>query len=202
MQTKSSRIQDRRLIRKSTAPFIALTGAQGTGKSTVAEALKPQLDKLLDTDVTLVQGVARQLRDKGFAIDKDATVESKWAIEAAYADLEQKLRHTPKLFCRSIVDRFAYTKATGLEMDLYFNRVIIPYINEYDVLFYIPVEDRIPLVADGVRNPDVEFQKLVDKCIRQVIFEYAIPVQVLVGTVEQRTETALAAIKLNLGLDR
>lgn len=191
----------RQLVKKiSQAPFIAMCGAQGTGKSTLAEALIPELNKLFG-NTTLIQGIARQLKaQKGISVDKDASVESKLMIESAYMDLEKDLKKVPKLFCRSIVDRYAYARAKPLDMDVYYNKMVPAYMFEYDVLIYVPIEEQVPLAADGFRNTDPEFQQTVDKEIRKIIREYTIPVQVVTGTVEERKTTALTAIKLRFGM--
>lgn len=206
MEIGFSKIRCETIMRKSRDIFIAMTGAQGVGKSTLAEAMKKELDVVLGKNVVIVQGVARQLKDKGFSIDKDATVSSKWAIEGAYVDVEQKLRHQPKIFCRSVIDRFAYARAGGLDMEMHFHRILPSYCHgnasesaEYDLLIYIPIEKQVPLVGDGVRNPDVDFQVRVDTEIRKLLYEYRVPVQVVQGTVEQRLALAVDATKLRIG---
>lgn len=190
----------RKVDRRLDAPYIVLCGAQGTGKSTLAEAIKPNLEQLLGKEVHLIQGVGRQVKSKGFSIDKDATLESKWAIEAAYLDIETRLKHSPKLFCRSVIDRFAYARANNQDFEIYFQRIVPTTIQEYHLLIYVPIEESVPLVDDGLRNTDVEYQKRVDAQIRQILIEYNVPVQVVLGTVEQRLSAAMSAIKLRLGL--
>lgn len=185
--------------RRSRSLFVAMTGAQGTGKSTLAASLKEPLTALVGREIHIVEGVARKLKAMGVTIDKDATVESKWKIEAAYNDVEFELRNVPKLFCRSVVDRFAYARAGGLNMEMHFDRIIRRYVEDYDLLIYIPIEARVPLVGDGVRNTDLEFQKKVDEEIRKIIVDYKLPCQVVMGSVEERTTLALESIKLRLG---
>lgn len=202
MQRELIRMFRRKHDNKLSPPYIAMTGAQGTGKSTLAEALKPRMEALLGKEVTLIQGIGRQMKAKGFAVDNTATIESKWAIEAEYSNLETKLKQTPKLFCRSIVDRFAYARACGIDMDTYFDKLVVPSVLAYDVLFYIPIETRVPLADDGFRNMDAIYQRKVDNCIREILQQYDLSVQVLTGSVEQRVETALESIKLRLGVNK
>lgn len=190
----------RRKERRSKSLFIAFAGAQGTGKSTLAAALKPEVEKLINRSVTLIEGVARTMKDKGFAIDKDATLDSKWAIEAAYTRIEQQLKDEPKIFCRSVIDRFAYARAGGIDMDMYYEKMVPAYINmEYDVILYTPIEERVVLVGDGVRNTDPAYQRKVDTEIRKILKDYQVPMQIMKGSVEDRCALAMEYIRLRLG---
>lgn len=148
---------------------IAFTGAQGTGKSTLADAVAAHYD------LAILPTPGRTMLARGLPINTEATVVSQtlaWLLQ-----LELEASQTMWIATRSLIDVWAYgalaahrAEQSELEMAL-FNQLsttteaLLPM--RYDALFYLP--PRIPLRADEARLADEEFQKQTDAMIRSGI---------------------------------
>ncbi len=187
---------------KNKRPYIAFCGSSSTGKSTVAEEIKRFFSNMLKKKVVMLDGIPRlaakdKLNEKG---DED----TQHKIEKMFMDIEEKHWAEPIISTRSIVDRFAYTRANKLNRKVMkFYRELIPStLDKYTILFYIPVEDHVPLVLDGVRSVDKKYRDKVDKIIKKILKEYdsELPLMIeLRGTIDDRVATAKKVIRMMYG---
>lgn len=166
--------------------YVALCGASVIEKALLAEAIRASMP---NDDVVVVQGIDPfgGARESTFDL-KTLTVQSMWITEASWLDQEIKLQQRSRVFIDSIVDRFALTRLANLNMDLHFNRVLSHYLSEYTLLVYVPLQ-----------APRYPVQVKIDAELRRIIHRRAIPVQVVLGTIEQKCELVNAAVRLRIG---
>jgi nicotinamide riboside kinase len=158
---------------------VAITGAHGVGKSTLANELAVLLD------VPILPTPGRTLAGRGLPVNEKATVTSQtlaWLLQYRF-EREQPDWVAP----RSLIDVWAYTaqaavrhEPTTLESALLeeLERATpIAIAERYDDLIYIP--PRIELHADDVRPSGEEFQTSTDKAIVSALTQWAIPHTVL-----------------------
>ena len=104
--------------------LIAVTGAQGVGKSTFCRALKSSLQSSV-REVVLFDGLGDQLKSKGVPLGRDSNAQTIAAVFGAHLERERRA-----LACEAIVildrcqvDALAYTRVlsvnTEVERELY-----------------------------------------------------------------------------------
>ena len=154
---------------------VAITGAHGVGKSTLAE----ELSEVLAVPVLSTPG--RTLAARGLPVNEDATVASQsvaWLLQYRF-ERDQPAWVTP----RSLVDVWAYTvqasrraAPTPLEAALLEElerSTPLAVAERYDHLIYIP--PRIELQADDVRPSGEAFQRATDEAIVGALAQWSIP---------------------------
>jgi nicotinamide riboside kinase len=162
-----------------------LTGAQGTGKTSLMNALSVPMLKL--------QGITRKtISENKLDINRDSNNRSQKAIFDAY---EHELSsHSNYIAERSLIDVYAYTLhqvkegkcSKEIAQDQY--QRLRKYIecNPNAIYFYLPVE--FELEDDGTRSLDKEFQKEIDNSILCTLLNEHCKYFVITGSVEQRAQ--------------
>src|SRR5580704_3701177 len=158
---------------------VALAGAHGVGKSTLAQELAGLLD------IPILETPGRTLAGRNLPVNESATVTSQtlaWLLQYRF-EREQRDWVAP----RSLIDVWAYTvqaadrrQPTPLESALLEElrqTTPIAVAERYDHLIYIP--PRIALKADGVRPTGEEFQHSTDEAIVASLAQWRIPHSVL-----------------------
>jgi nicotinamide riboside kinase len=178
---------------------IAITGAHGVGKSTLAA----QLTEVLGLPELPTPG--RTLAARGLPVNEEATVASQLVAWLLQYRLERE--RAAWVASRSLIDVWAYTVQAAARRDLdpveealmqeLAQATPLAIVGTYDELIYVP--PRISLVADDVRPGDETFQRSTDESIRKALQDWSIPhtsldvrdqkaVQVVIDRLEQQTE--------------
>jgi hypothetical protein len=154
---------------------IAITGAHGVGKSTLAGKLCAALD------LSELPTPGRTLAGLGLPVNERATVPSQLVAWLLQYRLERE--RSAWVASRSLIDVWAYTAlaAERAELDRIEEALVgelelatpLAIADAYDELIY--VAPKIPLVADDVRPDDVDFQRMTDEVIRRALHDWRIP---------------------------
>jgi nicotinamide riboside kinase len=174
-------------------PRIAIVGSFSTGKTTLAEAAAEPLS------LPLLPEVAREVAAEGFQLDKDATPEVETLI--FLRQYRNEMRHPAFIADRSLLDVMAYAswvlehQERRREFALWDACVDVAehrLRTQYTHVIYLPIE--FPIVPDGLRPLDVDFQRDIDRRILELLERYGLGFETLTGSVEDRLEalTALA----------
>lgn len=173
---------------------IAIVGSFSTGKTTTAEILARRLD------LALLPEVAREVVELGFKLDKDAGPETETLIFLRQYNNELS---TPEFVGdRSLVDVMAYAgwvldnQPRTKEFYLWDECVRLAarrLRTSYSDVFYLPIE--FPIVLDGLRPDDPEFQKDIDERILGLLRAHDIEYETVTGTVDERIEKIEAALR-------
>src|ERR687895_1690914 len=152
---------------------IAIVGSFSTGKTTLAEALAR------DLELPLLPETAREVVELGFKLDKDATPETETLIFLKQFNNEIS---TPEFVGdRSLIDVMAYAgwvldnqprrKESALweECERLAERNLR---TNYSHVFYLPIE--FPIVPDGLRPMDPEFQKEINDRVLKLLDTHAV----------------------------
>ncbi len=172
---------------------IAIVGSFSTGKTTLAEAVSEPLD------LPLLPEAAREVVKLGFKLDKDATPETETLI--FLKQYYNELAHPEFVGDRSLIDVMAYAawvlenREWHKEMALWEECKKIAehrLRSQYSHVFYLPVE--FPIVLDGLRPDDPEFQNDIDGRVLDILKTHDIAYETLTGSVEDRTAALIAAV--------
>jgi nicotinamide riboside kinase len=154
---------------------IAITGAHGVGKSTLARQLCNAF-KLPELPTP-----GRTLAEQGLPVNQAATVASQLVAWLRQYRFERELGAW--VTSRSLIDVWAYTVLAAARngtgpveralMDELARVTPLTIDGAYDWLVYVP--PTIPLVADNVRADDTSFQRATDEAIRQALADWDVP---------------------------
>jgi deoxyadenosine/deoxycytidine kinase len=170
---------------------IAIVGSFSTGKTTLAEAVAEPLG------VPLLPEAAREVVKLGFKLDKDATPETETLI--FLKQLYNEMSHPEFVGDRSLIDVLAYAgwvlenREWTKEMALWeeCEKIARHHLrSQYTHVVYLPIE--FPIVLDGLRPDDPEFQADIDRRVLDLLYVNDIKYETLRGSVEERVEALLA----------
>jgi nicotinamide riboside kinase len=173
---------------------IAIVGSFSTGKTTLAESLARTFE------LPLLPEVAREVAALGFKLDKDATPETETLI--FLRQYNNELAMSEFVGDRSLIDVMAYAgwvldnQPTRKESALWEECVQLAerrLRTNYSHVFYLPIE--FPIVLDGLRPDDPEFQKEIDGRIVALLKAHDIDYETITGSVEERLEMTTALLR-------
>lgn len=163
---------------------IAITGAQSTGKSTLLQYLKKDVDL---TGFEFIEELTRQIAAKGININEEGSNFSQIFTVTIHAENIIKkhfisdrcaldgLVYTRWLYDNELVDKWMLDYAIGVASE------VLP---RYDIIYYLPPE--IPIEDDGVRSADVKFRDEIVKLFEEYIQHFNLQPTTLTGTVAER----------------
>ena len=186
------------------ADRIILIGAHGTGKTTLAN----KLNELLG--ITVVESVSREffkdmkyLEDASILDKRISTFTRASALQNVmcsmsrwdymrWIDVDEAI-----IMTRCPLDTIAYAGAdANVSDDIYIQNLNILKENQEfmdslksSLFVYLPIE--FDIEDDGTRPMDKMFQKKVDACMRNLMYEFQITPLVVTGTVKERVEQIL-----------
>lgn len=171
-----------------------VVGSFSTGKTTLAEVLSQELG------LPLLPETARQVVGLGFKLDREATPETETLI--FLKQYNNEISTAEFVGDRSLIDVMAYAgwvldnqprrkeNALWEECERLAERTLR---SNYSHVFYLPVE--FPIVPDGLRPLDPEFQSEIDDRVVKLLVSHDISYQTVTGSVQER----LAQIHALLG---
>jgi deoxyadenosine/deoxycytidine kinase len=166
---------------------IAIVGSFSTGKTTTAEILAQRLD------LPLLPEVAREVVELGFKLDKDASPETETLI--FIRQYNNEISTEEFVGDRSMIDVMAYAgwvldnRERTKEFYLWDECVRLAertLRTAYSHVFYLPIE--FPIVLDGLRPDDPEFQSDIDGRILSLLRSHDIEYETVTGGIEERVE--------------
>lgn len=166
---------------------VVIVGSFSTGKTTLALALSRRLE------LPLLPETAREVVELGFQLDKDATPETETLI--FLKQYNNEIANREFIGDRSLIDVLAYARwvlenrEPSKEMALWQECEKLAELrlrNAYSHVFYLPIE--FPIVLDGLRPDDPDFQEDIDKRIVGLLETHSLPYEVVSGTVKDRID--------------
>jgi deoxyadenosine/deoxycytidine kinase len=172
---------------------IGVTGAQGTGKSTLLESIRTSNE--LPGHLFCVE-TTRWVQSLGFDINEAGGDLTQLMI--MYRHIE--VMNVPNFITdRTVIDGYVYTKwlyEQGRVSRSVYDFATIVFEREVERLDYIFfIEPEFDLIGDGVRSTDASWRDSIHNSMVDTIAEFNIPVIKLTGSVEARTKQFLKTIK-------
>lgn len=149
---------------------IAIMGTHGTGKTTLSYYLAAHYKKE-GKNVKIIQEVARNCP---FPLNHAMSSKSAWWIyhEHSRKELEAIQHHDVVICDRSSIDSFIYAEYLDLSdwnHDLT-NVLIKDALSKYSKIFFVTPD--VPILEDGFRSTDEDFQKGIDKRFKNIMQSY------------------------------
>lgn len=160
---------------------VGFTGAQGTGKTTIAKALCEA------TGWEFVKSSSAEAVEAGYKINRDADPISQLVTTVSRISNEYAAEksHRNVVLDRTLIDSLAYT---GYQFDkvwdwdqktgfYYLNsyNLVEKQMREYDHVFYCPIYWQPELRDDGLRDDDAKYQEHIDYYIRWYLSTMEVP---------------------------
>lgn len=163
---------------------IILTGAHGTGKTTILNHYKGKMPVITE--------VVRNLIKQGVKINEMGDEEGQHIIFNTHI---KNLSEAPEYISdRGPTDAIAYSayhyemqegKVSLKELKYEIDELGKFIKNNPDIIWcYFPIE--FPVVDDGVRSTEEEFRKYIDESIKEVLDVFVVNYYTITGTVEER----------------
>jgi nicotinamide riboside kinase len=180
---------------------VALTGAHGTGKSTLSDIVTRQLQSKYRISHTpeAPRLFIEELGDPSRFQRGNNSFAWQTLLLARQIEIESAPTQTVDLLIcdRTIVDHWAYTQVLFPEQSktpegLAWRSIVQRWARTYELIVYLPIEFQIE--NDGVREVDKAFQQEVDQAISAIYAQFEIKIETLRGSLASRTESFLSMI--------
>jgi predicted ATPase len=180
---------------------IAFTGAHGTGKTTLTNAVLTELSKR--GSVTASREVPRVIinmasDDEFFRRGNNSPLRQLIILVYQLIEDDEKRREAEIVVCdRTLIDHIAYTTVqfrdvfSKVELDVIMSAAK-RWLQTYDAIFYLPIEFRVQ--DDGVREGDTAFQREIDEEITLLYRQLGVEPVILRGTVAERVATVVSCL--------
>ena len=178
---------------------IFLTGAQGTGKSTLVKELLPFMFLLEKKD-----SFSKEFLDDDSSIQRSSSEKyNEFQDKILLYCLSEYTNSNNFIASRSIIDSFAYLTVNEAEKRVFLKNMLYHYaeylFREDDIYVYLPIEFRVSEDNNRNRDTDREYQSRIDTSIKAYFntFKKTYPKAtflVLTGTVKERLEVLESTI--------
>jgi len=175
---------------------FSVTGAQGVGKTTLARSLYEKCCTQLPLDCTLLSGIGTRIRERGYPIGSQATVETIYAFAAEHLKRERQCPATIIVQDRCLLDMLGYARALGklsrvsLEM---VEQVVLSSCIKMDAIFYLPICEELRDAKEARENP--QFRVAVAQQIEIAARDLGLVLHEITGTHEERLEKAFTFVR-------
>ncbi|MCK9439341.1 MAG: AAA family ATPase [Candidatus Caldatribacteriota bacterium] len=172
------------MLKDSDKKVIAFTGSHGTGKSKLALNYASNLkNEFPEYEIGYIHEIVQECPYS--IIGKDTTSSELAQMWMFAAQIKKELDLVNKKFNiivsdRSIIDYIAYSAALEYR-DLVFSQMKFAkyYIKTYSNIFFVPIQDKIEIIDNGIRNLDLEFRKEVQNCIIDLFAQLKLPLKTI-----------------------
>jgi len=160
---------------------IAITGAQGVGKTTLARQINKH-----HSDFKILPEAARLAVEAGYNLDQTATTETELWLIAKQIDLESiKSNWVADRSCIDLLAYIHYLFSKESSLIEFATKTLVPRFSKYDLVLYLP-SGQFAIEDDGLRSTDMKFQQAIDERIRDILEKHKIPFVRIVGSPEER----------------
>lgn len=173
---------------------IGIAGAQGTGKTTLLNALR---DVPLFSTYEFCDEVTRKVKALGLDINKGGNAVTQRMI--MFHHIYNLHMFSDSITDRTVLDCAVYTKwlydEGKVDSDTFrwVNNHFVKLIKEYDRLFFI--EPEFDIVSDGVRDSDQKWQHDINESFEEYIDMFDLNVEYLTGSVANRVAGVIEGVK-------
>lgn len=176
------------MLKPSSPQKIIITGAPGTGKTSIIKELQNRGFKCYDE---VARSVIKQEIDKSeFLPWMDVIGFSKKVIEASQININDSAAYPTSFFDRGLPDTVAYLRVSNIEHDLGIGE-LLPSINYCKKVFITPFWADI-YTTDSERRESESQAKKIEEALISTYQDYGFEiVNIEIGSIEDRTQFVL-----------
>lgn len=181
---------------------IALTGAHGTGKTTLVSSVARLVSgRAVQQTPEVPRLFVDELGDPTFFQRANNTFLRQTMILGRQIELEGALtsgEHDLMLCDRTIVDHWAYTEVlfpaeASTPEGQSWSGIVQRWAKTYSRILHVPIE--FPVKADGVRENDEKFQRDIDRKLIELYARFGITTGTISGAAAEREKQLLEEIR-------
>lgn len=166
---------------------IVVTGTHAVGKTMLCNRLAETLSGTVD--VKVIPEMARILIAKGISMNDKASELGIVSYISEYLKYTRETKASLIVSDRSVFDLFAYISVSRPddvreEFLKLAEEVVFEEVRRIDAYVYVPIEFEMQL--DDVRPANIEYQRIVDVKVRDLLKFFEATVLTVSGTVEER----------------
>lgn len=167
---------------------VVFCGAHGVGKSTLTNALSEKLW------LPVLHDIVVDAHKLGFTINENTPMDTQMWLTGK--QLEQEKIHKAFIWDKCIFDYYVYAEALNMdsEMTNVIKKIALQTHN-YDHIFFIKPE--FPIVDDGLRSTNIEFQNAVHTVYENFLQEHKISYTCLTWTQEERIKQMYKKLEIS-----
>jgi predicted ATPase len=176
--------------------IIALTGAQGVGKSTLVSALEKRLGQSSRVPCTVHKGLGQEVAATGVPIGEHANANTILAFARLHVRRERRIVGGIHILDRCLVDLLAYVRCVCNDQT-----VLIGLIEEltHFSLSRVDLVVHVPLISSLSESTSphesTQFRRQIDKLIGDTLRGLSVKHVVVDGETEQRVNEVLAVLR-------
>ncbi|MEI7810440.1 MAG: ATP-binding protein [bacterium] len=161
---------------------IAIIGAQGVGKTTLAQQINIDYPEL-----KILPEAARLAQKAGYKLDHTATVETELWLINKQIELEEENNWVADRCSIDLLAYIEYLFSHENSLVEFATKTLVPKFSNYDLVIYLP-SGEFPIEDDGVRTTDLKFQRDIDEKIKDILEKHKIQFIKVVGSPKERLE--------------
>ena len=174
---------------------FAVTGAQGTGKTTLTRELHQLCARAIVGECQLLQGIGQRIKSMGHPSGSNTTSETLCAFAAEHVKREREATGRVIIQDRCLLDLLSYARVLGHRYDalgMLLCEITITSILVIEKVFYLPITPGIQ--TTNVEVEDAEFRLKIDEEIRASAETLGLTLYPVEGSMEERLSKAFQLI--------
>lgn len=181
---------------------VAITGAQGVGKTTLARDLFAICHDRTRISCELLQGIGQRVKGAGYPLGQAATSDTIYAFAAEHLRRERTCQSELVIQDRCMIDLLAYVQVLGLLEEpalRMLKEATLFSLAAIDLILYVPMFEALRSAGTGVETP--EFRAKIDAVIPEVARELGAQITTVEGELAERAANAFNKVsKLGHGI--
>jgi len=174
---------------------VAVTGAQGVGKTTLARDLFAICRAHSGVSCDILQGIGQRVKEAGYSLGSAATASTVYAFAAEHLRRERTCRAELLIQDRCLIDLLAYVRVLGLLEEpalRLLQEATLTSLIAIDLILFVPLCDALRDTGTTVETP--EFRARIDAAIPAVARELGVQVVAIEGEQAERAQKAFRLV--------
>lgn len=174
---------------------VAVTGAQGVGKTTLARDLFTICSAHTEVSCEILQGIGQRVKAAGYPLGTSATSETVCAFAAEHLRRERDVLADLVVQDRCLLDLLAYVRILGLLNGpalRMLQEVTLTSLKAIDLILFVPMCEAIRNAGTVVEPP--EFRAQIDTAIPMIAQELGVHMVAVEGTPPERVAKAFSFV--------
>jgi predicted ATPase len=174
---------------------VAVTGAQGVGKTTLARDLFAICRARTGVSCEILEGIGHRVKEAGYPLGSAATSGTVYAFAAEHLRRERTCLAELVIQDRCLIDLLAYVRVLGLLEEpalRMLQEATLTSLEGIDLILFVPMCDALRDTGTAVETP--EFRARIDAAIPAVAQELGVQIVAVEGEPAERAAKAFSLV--------